>query len=142
MSQNKLSNKVAIITGASKGLGKARALALAGAGAKLALVSRNQEQLNAVAKEAQAAGGEAKVFVGDVAKEEQVSRIEREVTATYGGGHILINNAGINVRKPITDFTLAEWNSVIDTNLTSVFLMCRAFVPHMKGHGYGRIINM
>jgi NAD(P)-dependent dehydrogenase (short-subunit alcohol dehydrogenase family) len=56
--------------------------------------------------------------------------------------HILINNAGINIRKPIADFTLTEWRSVLDTNLTSVFLLCRAFVPHMKGHGVGRIINM
>jgi len=123
------------------------ALALAGAGAKLALVSRNREQLEAVAKEAQAAGGEAKVFVADVAREDQVARLEREVMAAYGGVQILINNAGINVRKTITEFTLDEWNSVMDTNLTSVFLLCRAFVPHMKadgikGAGYGRIINM
>ncbi len=140
--EKKLQGRVALITGASKGLGKAMALALAGAGAKLALVSRNQEQLNAVAKEAQADGGEAKVFVADVTREDQVARVEREVMAAYGGVQILINNAGINVRKTITEFTLDEWNSVIDTNLTSVFLLCRAFVPHMKGHGYGRILNM
>jgi NAD(P)-dependent dehydrogenase (short-subunit alcohol dehydrogenase family) len=68
----------------------------------------------------------------------------REVfTAKLGDRlHILINNAGINIRKPITDFSLAEWRSVIDTNVTSVFLLCRAFVPLMKAHGCGRIINM
>jgi len=142
MTEKKLEGRVALITGASKGLGKAMALALAGAGARLALVSRNRELLEAVAKEAHAAGGEAKIFVADVAREDQVARLEKEVTAAYGGVQILINNAGINVRKPITDFTLDEWNSVMDTNLTSVFLLCRAFVPHMKGHGYGRIINM
>jgi NAD(P)-dependent dehydrogenase (short-subunit alcohol dehydrogenase family) len=142
MNQKKLKGKVAVITGGSKGLGKAMALALAEAGAKLALVSRNEEQLNAVAKEAQAAGGEAKVFVADVASEEQVAKLERDVVAAYGGVQILINNAGINVRKTITEFTLEEWNRVINTNLTSVFLMCRAFVPQMKGHDYGRIINM
>ena len=60
----------------------------------------------------------------------------------FGKLQILINNAGINIRKAITEFTLAEWNQVMDTNLTSVFLMCRAFVPHMKGQDYGRIINM
>ena len=140
--EKKLQGRVALITGASKGLGKAMALALAGAGAKLALVSRNQEQLNAVAKEAQADGGEAKVFLADVTREDQVARVEREVMAAYGGVQILINNAGINVRKTITEFTLDEWNSVINTNLTSVFLLCRAFVPHMKGNGYGRILNM
>jgi NAD(P)-dependent dehydrogenase (short-subunit alcohol dehydrogenase family) len=142
MSQKSLKGKVAVITGASKGLGKAMALALAEGGARLALVSRNEKQLNAVAEEAQAVGGQAKVFVADVTQEEQVAKIERDVVAAYGGVQILINNAGINVRKAITEFTLEEWNSVMDTNLTSVFLMCRAFVPHMKGHGYGRIINM
>jgi NAD(P)-dependent dehydrogenase (short-subunit alcohol dehydrogenase family) len=142
MSQKSLKGKVAVITGASKGLGKAMALALAGGGARLALVARNEKQLNAVAEEAQAAGGQAKVFMADVAREEQVAKVERDVVAAYGGVQILINNAGINVRKNITEFTLDEWNSVINTNLTSVFLMCRAFVPHMKGHGYGRILNM
>jgi len=142
MSDKKLNAKVALITGASKGLGKAMALALGGAGAKLALASRNREQLEQVAREVQALGAEAAVFQADVAKENDVARLEREVITKFGSIHILINNAGINVRKQITDFTLDEWNSVINTNLTSVFLMCRAFVPHMKGQGYGRIINM
>ena len=138
----KLNGKVALITGASKGLGKAMALALAESGARLALVSRNLDQLNEVAGEIRAAGGEAKVFEADVSREDDVAKVEREVAAAYGGVQILINNAGINVRKTITEFTLDEWNSVIDTNLTSVFLMCRSFVPHMKGTGYGRILNM
>src|SRR5579872_2109023 len=138
----KLNGKVALITGASKGLGKAMALALAESGARLALVSRNLDQLNEVAGEIRAAGGEAKVFKADVSREDDVAKVEREVAAAYGGVQILINNAGINVRKTITEFTLDEWNSVIDTNLTSVFLMCRSFVPHMKGTGYGRILNM
>jgi NAD(P)-dependent dehydrogenase (short-subunit alcohol dehydrogenase family) len=142
MTEKKLDGRVALITGASKGLGKAMALALAGAGAKLALVSRNKDQLNAVAKEVEAAGAVAKVFVADVAQEDQVAQLERDVVAAYGGVQILINNAGINVRKTITEFTLDEWNSVINTNLTSVFLLCRAFVPHMNGRGYGRILNM
>lgn len=137
-----LNGKVALITGASKGLGKAMALSLAARGARIALVSRDREKLNAVAKEVVTAGGEAKVFAADVAREEEVLALEKEVSSTFGGLQILINNAGINVRKQITEFTLEEWNRVMDTNVTSVFLMCRAFVPHMKGHGYGRIINM
>src|SRR5438128_3063289 len=142
MTEKNLNGRVALITGASKVLGKAMALALAGAGARLALVSRNEDQLNAVAKEAKAVGSDAKIFVADVTREDHVARVERDIAAAYGGVQILINNAGVNVRKTITDFTLDEWNGVINTNLTSVFLLCRAFVPHMKGNGYGRILNM
>lgn len=142
MAEQKLSGKVALITGASRGLGKAMALALAAAGAKLALVARSREQLNAVAKEIEAGGGEAAVFVADVTREDNVTGLESDVIAGCGGVQILINNAGINVRKALTDFTLDEWNSVINTNLTSAFLLCRAFVPQMKGKGYGRVINI
>jgi NAD(P)-dependent dehydrogenase (short-subunit alcohol dehydrogenase family) len=142
MSEKKLNGKVALITGASKGLGKAMALALASAGATIALVSRNLEQLNESGRAVKEAGGDARIFQADVAAEDQVRKLERDVTGAFGKIHILINNAGINVRKPLVDFTLDEWNRVINTNLTSVFLMCRSFVPHMKGSGYGRIINM
>jgi len=142
MTEQPLNGKVALITGASKGLGKAMALALAGAGATVALVSRNLEQLNASARAVQDAGGKARVFQADVSLEDQVRRLQRDVAAALGRVDILINNAGINVRKPLVDFTLDEWNRVLATNLTSVFLMCRSFVPHMKGSGYGRIINM
>ena len=142
MSEKKLDGKVAVITGASKGLGKAMALALAAEGAQIALVSRNIEQLNEVGRAVKNAGGEARVFQADVAEEEQVRKLERDVTGAFGKVHILINNAGINVRKPIVEFTLEEWNRVMSTNVTSVFLMCRSFIPHMKGAGYGRIISM
>ncbi|MCL5744001.1 MAG: SDR family oxidoreductase [Acidobacteria bacterium] len=142
MKEKKLDGKVAVITGASKGLGKAMALALGAAGARLALVSRNQEELNAVAAEVCAGGGEARVFPADVTCEEQVLQLEKGIIEAFGGAQILINNAGINIRKPITEFTLEEWHRVLDTNLTSAFLMCRSFAPHMKGKGYGRILNM
>jgi NAD(P)-dependent dehydrogenase (short-subunit alcohol dehydrogenase family) len=138
-----LLGKTALITGASKGLGKAMAVALAAEGASIALISRDLEKLNAVAKEIRAAGGRAEAFAADVSDEMQVARVRDEFAARCGGTlDMLINNAGINIRKPITDFTLAEWNSVLNTNLTSVFLMCRAFVPLMKGRGFGRIINL
>src|SRR5215468_1683872 len=117
MSDKKLANKVAVITGASKGLGKAMAMALAGAGAKLALVSRNAEQLKAAAQEARQLGTAAEVFAADVTQEQQVRRVESDVLAKFGQVHILINNAGINIRKSVTDFTLADWNQVMDTNV-------------------------
>jgi NAD(P)-dependent dehydrogenase (short-subunit alcohol dehydrogenase family) len=142
MSDKKLDGKVAVITGASKGLGKAMGLALGAAGASLALVSRNLEQLNEVARAVKDTGGEARVFQADVSEEDQVIKLERDVVDEFGRAHILINNAGINIRKPLVEFTLEEWQRVLNTNLTSVFLMCRSFVPHMKGTGYGRIINM
>lgn len=142
MSDKKLDGKAALITGASKGLGKAMAVALGAAGARIALVSRNLEQLNEVGRAVKEADGDARVFQADVSNEEQVQKLERDVAGAFGKVHILINNAGINIRKPIVEFTLEEWQRVLNTNLTSVFLMSRSFIPHMKGGGYGRIINM
>lgn len=136
-----LTGKTALITGASKGLGKSMALALSRAGASIALVSRDEVKLSEVHSEI-SSHGTSEVFVADVRQESHVARLEKEIAARFGKISILINNAGINVRKNLTDFTLDEWQSVIDTNLTSVFLMCRAFVPHMKGTGYGRILNL
>jgi NAD(P)-dependent dehydrogenase (short-subunit alcohol dehydrogenase family) len=118
------------------------ALALAPAGVRLALVARDVERLSSVAAEARELGAEAEVFQADIADETQVHQLEQQVSRIFGSVNILINNAGINIRKPCVDYTLAEWNSVLTTNLTSVFLMCRAFVPHMKGRGYGRVINI
>ncbi len=142
MDEKKLTGKVALITGASRGLGKAMALALGSAGAQLALVSRNLDKLAETAKSVKAAGGDAEIFQADVTDELQVARLQTSVVERFGKLQILINNAGINIRKSITDFTLTEWNQVMETNLTGAFLMCRAFVPHMKGQGYGRIINL
>ena len=137
-----LTGKTALITGASKGLGKAMALALSQAGASIALVSRDAEKLKSVEQEIGSAGGAASVFVADVSEEEAVVRLGAEVAEKMGKVQILINNAGMNIRKNLTEFSLPEWRTVLDTNLTSVFLMCRAFVPQMKGDGYGRILNM
>ena len=135
-----LSQKVALITGASKGLGRAMALALSGAGARIALVSRDRGKLDGVQREIANAGGSAQVFTADVRDEASVAALETDIGSSLGKVQILINNAGINIRKNLIDFSLAEWQSVIDTNLTSAFLMCRAFAPHMKGSGYGRIL--
>ena len=138
----KLIGRVAVVTGASRGLGKAMAIALAQQGARLALVSRDLDQLNATATAVRQAGAEAEVFRTNVVDEKEVRQLEPDVLKRFGAVHILINNAGINIRKNVPEFTLEEWHSVLDTNLTSVFLMCRSFVPHMQGKGYGRIINM
>lgn len=135
-----LSGKVALITGASKGLGRSMALALSEAGATIALVSRDRAKLEQVQSEITAAGGKAQIFLADVRDEANVAKLETEVSSALGKVQILINNAGINIRKNLVDFSLAEWQSVLDINLTSVFLLCRSFAPHMKGTGYGRIL--
>jgi NAD(P)-dependent dehydrogenase (short-subunit alcohol dehydrogenase family) len=137
-----LSGKIALITGSSKGLGKAMALALSEQGASIALVSRDSSKLEAVRREIESAGGKAEVFIADVREEHAIGQLESEVSKKLGKVQILINNAGINVRKNLVDFSLDEWRSVMDTNLTSAFLMCRAFVPHMRGSGYGRILGI
>ena len=137
-----LSGKVALVTGGSKGLGKEMASALAARGATVALVSRNAEKLEETRAEIVASGGFAYAFTADVTDESAVGKLESEIAAKLGKVQILINNAGTNIRKNLIDFTLDEWHSVLNTNLTSVFLMCRAFVPHMRGTGYGRVISM
>ncbi|HEY1206321.1 MAG: SDR family NAD(P)-dependent oxidoreductase [Bryobacteraceae bacterium] len=138
----RLDGRVAVVTGASKGLGKAIALALAGAGVRLALVARDRRQLDEAAADLRAIGAEAEPFPADVRDETQVAALAAAVEARFAATHILVNSAGVNVRKNLTDFTLEEWRRVVDTNLTGVFLMCRAFLPLMKGHGYGRILNL
>jgi NAD(P)-dependent dehydrogenase (short-subunit alcohol dehydrogenase family) len=137
-----LNGRVAVVTGASRGLGKAMALSLAQAGARIALVARDVAQLNTVAEQARKFGEQAEIFSTDISDETQVRRLERDVLATFGPVDILINNAGIAMRKFCVDLTLADWMSVLNTNLTSAFLMSRSFVPHMKGRGYGRVINI
>jgi NAD(P)-dependent dehydrogenase (short-subunit alcohol dehydrogenase family) len=137
-----LEGKTALITGASRGLGKAIALALAQAGAGLVLAARDLERLNQTAEAARALGRSVLVFKTDVTNEAQILELEKAVGRELGRIQILVNNAGMNIRKPATEFTLQEWRQVMDTNLTSAFLMCRSFVPLMKGQGYGRILNL
>ncbi len=134
-----LNGKVAVVTGASRGLGRAMAEALAEAGVRVALVGRDVVKLDEAAR---ACGDGAAIFPCDVTSEDDVAHLEAQVAESLGQVQILINNAGVNLRKPMTEFTLEEWRWVMDTNLTSAFLCARAFVPHMKGTGYGRVINM
>lgn len=142
MAEKFLQDRVAVVTGASRGIGRAIALALGGAGAKLALSGRAQDKLAETQKLAREAGAEAETFVCDVREETQVRRLAEDVVKRFGAVHILVNNAGTAVRKKIHEFTLEEWRAVIDTNLTGPWLTCRYFIPHMKGRGYGRIINL
>jgi len=137
-----LKSRTAVITGGNRGLGEAMAKALAAAGAKVALVARDVQKLELVRKAILDAGGTAEVFSADVTREDQVNALPQAVRDKLGPVQILINNAGINLRKNLTDFTLEEFRSVVDSSLVSTFLMCHAFVPGMQGTGYGRVINM
>jgi NAD(P)-dependent dehydrogenase (short-subunit alcohol dehydrogenase family) len=137
-----LTGRIAVITGGNRGLGEAMAKALAKAGAQIALVARDMQQLDRVREEIKAQGGTAEAFTTDVTQEKEVASLKWAVTERFGAAQILINNAGSNLRKHLIDFTLEEFRGVLDSSLISTFLMCRAFVPGMKGSGYGRILNM
>jgi NAD(P)-dependent dehydrogenase (short-subunit alcohol dehydrogenase family) len=137
-----LSGKTAVITGGSRGLGEAMAKSLSEAGAQIALVARDLQRLEAVRDAIAEKGGTAAVFTGDVTREEDVAAVAAAVAERFSHPQILINNAGINIRKPLVEYSLEEFGSVVDSSLKSTFLMCRAFVPGMKGTGYGRILNM
>ncbi len=138
----KLEGHIAVVTGASKGLGRQMAESLAAGGAAVALVARSGGLLDEVVAGIRAAGGKAEAIIADVTDEAAVSRVAAEVEAKLGVCDILINNAGINNRKSIVDFTLDEWNEILGVNLTGPFLCSRAFVPGMKAKKWGRILNM
>lgn len=137
-----LSGKVALLVGASGGLGEAMATALGEAGASIALVGRNDAKLEAIRAALADAGVTADAFIAEMTDEDQVARLHKEVMARFGSPQILINSAGTNLRKSMVDFTLEEFRGVVDSSLIATFLACRAFVPGMQGTGYGRIINL
>lgn len=143
MDQFRLDGQVALITGGSRSLGKEMTQALAGAGADCVICSRKLAEVQAAADEiAQATGRRLVAHEVDVNSREQ---LEAMVTATmreFGRLDILINNAGIGMRKPIVEMEDEDWHRVLDTNLTSIFRLTRAVVPHMIARKYGRIINL
>src|SRR5277367_103557 len=137
-----LKGRTAVITGGSRGLGEAMAKALAEAGANIALVARDIKRLELVRDAIFEQGGTAAIFTTDVTQETEVAGLVDVINQRFGAPQILINNAGTNIRKNLVDYTLEEFRSVLDSSLISTFLMSRAFVPGMKGSGYGRILNM
>ena len=141
--QFELHDRVAIVTGGSKGLGKAMAAGLASAGAKLVLVSRNQAEVEAAADEiSRDYGVQAIGIQADVTSEEQVQGVVDTCMEKFGKIDVLINNAGINIRGPIDELSLEEFKQVMDINVNGVWLFARAVIPHMKKAASGRIINL
>jgi 3-oxoacyl-[acyl-carrier protein] reductase len=137
-----LAGRIALITGASQGIGRACALELAKAGATVALAARNVEKLAEVAAEIAAAGGTAHAFALDVASEESIKACGKALIAQFGAVHILVNNAGITRDTLSMRMKRKDWDDVLTTNLTGAFLMTQAVMPSMVKGRWGRIINV
>jgi NADP-dependent 3-hydroxy acid dehydrogenase YdfG len=135
-------NRTALITGASSGIGKATALAFAKAGINLALVGRSEAKLAAVAVAAEAVGVRAKTYALDLAILDRVSSEIATIAADWDDLDILVNNAGIAYTNSIGDTPLADWQSAIDLNLTSVFQCIQGILPHMRHRRTGTIVNV
>jgi len=137
-----LEGKTALVTGASQGIGRACALELARAGAKIALAARNEAKLTEVAAEITAAGGTAQIFVLDVASEESIKSTTKAAVAQFGVIDILVNNAGITRVGLMMRMKRTDWDDVLTTNLTGAFLMTQGVISSMLKARWGRIINI
>jgi gluconate 5-dehydrogenase len=137
-----LSGQVAIVTGTSRGLGQYFARALAKAGADLVVTSRKRETLEEFAAEIEALGRRVLALDLDVRDEESIRRMAADAEAAFGQIHILVNNAGCNIRKAALEVTWDNWNQILETNLRGTFFVAQAVVRGMIAHGYGRIINI
>jgi 3-oxoacyl-[acyl-carrier protein] reductase len=137
-----LEGKTAFVTGASQGIGRACALTLAKLGARVALAARNEAGLEAVAAEIAAGGGQAKPFLMDVSDEVSIKTAATAAIAHFGGVDILVNNAGITRDTLLLRMKRADWDAVLTTNLTGVFLVTQALLNPMLRARWGRIINI
>lgn len=135
-----LSGRVAIVTGANTGIGQAIALALAEAGADIAAVGRTPAE-DTVAR-VRALGRRAVMVSADLSSIEPIDRVIEQTLKELGGLHILVNNAGIIRRADALEFSAADWDAVIDTNLKSTFFLCQRAGRHMVSQSYGKIINI
>jgi NAD(P)-dependent dehydrogenase (short-subunit alcohol dehydrogenase family) len=137
-----LSGQVAIVTGTSRGLGQYFARALAKAGADLVITSRKVDALREFEAEIKALGRRVVSLELDVRDHESIQKMAADAKAAFGQIHILVNNAGCNVRKPALDVTWDDWNLILETNLRGSFFVAQAVARDMVTHGYGRIINI
>jgi 3-oxoacyl-[acyl-carrier protein] reductase len=137
-----LSGRVALITGASQGIGHASALKLAESGASVAVAARNQSKLDKLVAQITAAGGKAAAFPLDVADEEQIESVVKAAIAHFGKIDILVNNAGITRDQLVMRMKRADWDAVLNTNLTSAYLCIQQVIGSMLKQRWGRIINV
>jgi NAD(P)-dependent dehydrogenase (short-subunit alcohol dehydrogenase family) len=138
----KLKDKVALITGGSRGIGREIALLFAREGAKAAVTARHAAQLSEVVKEIEAGGGEAIAIAGDVSKPDDVQKMVEAAVERFGRIDILVNNAGVMHAGPFVAFDTDDWRRVVDVNLMGTFHCTRAVAPLMLQNGWGRIINI
>jgi NADP-dependent 3-hydroxy acid dehydrogenase YdfG len=137
---DRLAGQVAVITGASAGIGRASALPLAGAGASLVVCARRQDRLAELVTEIAAGGGQAVSVVGDAREEETARRAVTAAIESFGKLSILINNVGVGIYRSLVDTSLADYTEMMDSNMRSTFLFTRHAVPHMIGERQGMII--
>jgi 3-oxoacyl-[acyl-carrier protein] reductase len=138
----KLEGRVALVTGASQGIGRSCALALAREGASVAAAARNRQKLDELVAEITTAGGKAAAFAIDVADEEQVKSGTKSALAQFGKIDILVNNAGITRDQLVMRMKRADWDAVLNTNLTSAYLCIQQVIGSMLKQRWGRIINI
>ncbi|MEO8742466.1 MAG: SDR family NAD(P)-dependent oxidoreductase [Lysobacteraceae bacterium] len=137
-----LKGRVALVTGASSGIGEATALALSAAGAKVALSARRRERLDALAARIRDAGGEAFVVIADLSKEDDAQRMVRETEAHFGQIDILINNAGVMYLEPVASADLARWRHMFELNVLGLIAATQAVMPGMSARHDGHIVNV
>jgi gluconate 5-dehydrogenase len=137
-----LTGKVAVVTGASSGLGADAALAYAEAGADVALLARRVEKLNEVKAEIEKTGRKVIAVCCDVTNEESVKAAMQTVLDTFGHIDILLNNAGVAIRGGVDSMSEEDWDKSFDTNVKGIFLACKYVIPQMKERGYGKIVNI
>ena len=137
-----LSGRVAVVTGASSGIGRAMAGALSGAGASVVLVARRDEELEAAAAEIREQGGEAAAVTGDLSIREDIPGIAERCRRSLDSVDIVVNAAGVNLRQPVDEITLESWDRTIDLNLAAPFFFTREFIVEMRAREFGRVLNI
>jgi 2-deoxy-D-gluconate 3-dehydrogenase len=133
---------VAIVTGASRGLGRAIAVALAGAGADVALTARSRPDLEETARRVEQQGRRALVAPADVSRLPEMEALAQSTVRELGGLDVLVNNSGVARVVPLAEATPQDWSAIVDVNLTGVFNGCRAAAPHLIARGAGKVINL
>jgi len=142
LDQMRLEGKVAIVTGSGRGLGRAMAIALADAGADLVVTARTPSEIEETAREIERIGRRVLTVPADITRPEDVDHLVKATMERFGKVNILVNNAGVAIVRSIQEMSVEEWRMTLDTNLTSLYLCCRAVGPHMIAQRQGKIINI